>query len=711
MTPVRCAAVVADAQDAQPPSHESGAGSKSRKFWSRTGWRSVELLTLVALAVAQPLLSLFGSNATYLAAHELIGTDLVWFALAIVAVPTLILVGIDAVAELVSPRAAPYVHAILLGFLVGLLIGPPLNRMLGIAGVASVLVLVLLMVGAAVLFARTDVPRRIVRYGAFAPVVVLLLFLVASPASQLLNDSVAVSQLTSTPKDAPVVWVVFDQFPLSFLVDDQGQILEERYPNFARLAEVSTWYPNTSSIATETSFSVPASLSGRYPTGALPVASEYPENLFTLLAPSHEIQADEYVTQLCPDSVCSAGERSSGRQWLWSDTRAVFVRSVLAPDVADRFVPRVDDRWSGFGNEAPVVDSAAGDAITAEDIQNTRLNKDDDRVRFQTFLDGFESDELPTVHYIHMFQPHEPLRFLPTGQQIDTPRSFVSVDGRWPDNQLMMDQRLQRYVLQALNVDRQVGLMLDRLEETQLLDDAVIVVMSDHGVSFRPDTLNRKFADDTIDDLLPVPLFIKRPGQSDGEVDRRLAQQTDILPTVLDMLGVDTRTIEFDGVSLVGPDDPERVPVIFNSGRTAPLDTAPDVLRSPTIAWISSLLTDETDPYAFGPDARLSGQDAAPLINGNSDISVTLPTKRRFDDVEPESPYLPANIFGTLSGTSEPTRIAVAVNGVIAGEGSSFYNDGWQVTVVVDPSSFVAGKNDVQMFAVEPDGLASITIE
>lgn len=693
--------------------HDTNART-ARRFLGRMGWRSLEILVLVSFAVAQPLFSLFGENATYLAAHGLIGADLVWFALTIVFVPTLVLVGVEALTELVDPRVASYLHTGVVGILLGLLVGPPVNRLLGIDGALSVVVLVALMVGGALLVARFEVVTRLIRYGAFAPALVLTLFLALSPASRLLDDGVAVSELTSTPADAPIVWVTFDQFPLSFLVDERGEIIEDRYPNFARLAEMSTWYPTTSSIAVATTDSVPASLSGIEPTGGLPVASEYPNNLFTLFGDTHEVLADEYVTQLCPDSVCRGAQRASGRDTVWSDTSAVFVRTVLAPDVADRFVPRVDDRWHNFGSEHDSADLVvASEAQNRGDIKVNRAAEDDDRVRFQDFLDGFAADELPTVHYIHLFQPHEPLRFLPTGQRIDPAPSFtVDDDGRWPDNQLMLDQRVQQYVLQAMHADREVGRLLDRLEETELLDDALVVVTSDHGVSTWPGTVNRVYAEDTADDLLPVPLFIKRPGQQTAEVDPRLAQQVDILPTVLDLVGVDDESRpDFDGVSLAGPSDPDRPARLLGPDGMMVLERQPDVLQSPTMAWIASLMAEAENPYAFGPDAALFGQTAAPLVIEDSDLSISLGMTEQYLDVDPAAAFVPANVYGTLAGAERPTRLAVAVNGTIAGLGSSFFNDGWQVTIIVDPSFLSDGDNELQVFEVDAEGLRPIPMD
>ena len=138
------------------------------------------------------------------------------------------------------------------------------------------------------------------------------------------------------------------------------------------------------------------------------------------------------------------------------------------------------------------------------------------------------------------------------------------------------------------------------------------------------------------------------------------------------------------------------------------LERQPDVLQSPTMAWIASLMADAGNPYAFGPDAALYGQKAAPLVVGDSELSISLDMAEQYADVDPTGAFVPANVYGTLSGAERPTRLAVAVNGTIAGLGSSFFNDGWQVTIIVDPSFLSAGDNDLQVFAVDPEGLRPI---
>src|SRR3954467_11595640 len=51
-------------------------------------------------------------------------------------------------------------------------------------------------------------------------------------------------QAHSAEQRPAVVFVVFDEFPADDLLRPDGSIDAERFPNFARLASISTWFPN-----------------------------------------------------------------------------------------------------------------------------------------------------------------------------------------------------------------------------------------------------------------------------------------------------------------------------------------------------------------------------------------------------------------------------------------------------------------------------------
>src|SRR3954471_3474587 len=72
-------------------------------------------------------------------------------------------------------------------------------------------------------------------------------------------------QAHSAERRPPVVFVVFDEFPADDLLRPDGSIDAERFPNFARLASISTWFPNATTGYAPPSAAVPSILDGRLP--------------------------------------------------------------------------------------------------------------------------------------------------------------------------------------------------------------------------------------------------------------------------------------------------------------------------------------------------------------------------------------------------------------------------------------------------------------
>ena len=66
-------------------------------------------------------------------------------------------------------------------------------------------------------------------------------------------------------------------------------------------------------------------------------------------------------------------------------------------------------------------------------------------------------------------------------------------------------------------MDHQIGLLLARLRRTGLFDQALLVVTADHGYAFEVGVKDRRLVTDrNVDEIAPVPMFVKAPGQTDG---------------------------------------------------------------------------------------------------------------------------------------------------------------------------------------------------
>ena len=82
---------------------------------------------------------------------------------------------------------------------------------------------------------------------------------------------------------------------------------------------------------------------------------------------------------------------------------------------------------------------------------------------------------------------------------------------------------------------------------------SLLVVVADHGYAYDIGVPSRRFVSDSnVDEVGPVPLFIKAPGQMRGRVDDSMVRNIDVVPTIGDMLG---RSIWWphDGDSVFSP--------------------------------------------------------------------------------------------------------------------------------------------------------------
>jgi arylsulfatase A-like enzyme len=86
--------------------------------------------------------------------------------------------------------------------------------------------------------------------------------------------------------------------------------------------------------------------------------------------------------------------------------------------------------------------------------------------------------------------------------------------------------------------DEHVGRILAELERRELLDTSIIVLTSDHGTAFFEHGL-KAHRNSLFDELIRIPLIIRYPAQiAAGQRHKPQVRMLDLLPTVLDMLGM-----------------------------------------------------------------------------------------------------------------------------------------------------------------------------
>ena len=708
--------VSARASRARPPLREMVVGS-------------AVLVGVAGLAITQPVLDLFGHNPEFFVAGRYGPRQVVLFGVLVAVVPGLVAVAGSTLASLAHPRLGAVVRAAALaGF--AFLFGLVLVDHAGVHGAWLALPAAAAIAGLVVWLERTrPTVRTLLSYLAIGNVAFLAMFLFASPAAEIVAGGSAGedASVTVPPLRGPVVFVILDEFPVTTIMRPDGTINDARYPNLARLADASTWFRNASSVSPMTSVAVPSMLTGVSPDGGeLPSHIDHPRNLLTVFGHRYPANLYESVTDMCPPSMCEPGPRGSLRTAL-RDGSIVYGHQVLPGGLADD-LPSIGHSWGSFGDVLGSGEPAAtagaagtagsGPATSAEAPGAESVVGEDGYARWHS-LDEFDRSALgqldimrqwfgiidaePSVNLAHMALPHYPWTLTPWGTRLTQFPNALSDDPESSDVDETGRLRYQLHALQVGAADAAIGEMIDHLQGVGAWDDALVVVSSDHGYSLTPPDFGRTLTDRNAEELLRMPLFIKAPGQTAGEVRDDPALTVDILPSVMDLLGVEADW-SFDGHSLYDGSAPTH-PAKVDAGVQPALDVA--------ARHAAETGGDDWDGLAaVGVGRDLVGRPVADLPTGepseltwapdDEDLFGSLPT----DDGR--VPHLIAAMVTAPDG-GRPPEIVVAVNGTIAGVvGTQVPGDeGWRAFGVMAPY-FRDGANTVEAFEVETTGLGPV---
>ena len=670
---------------------------------ARRGWLvPVQIAGLFSLAVTYPLLEVLGRSPEFFVAQRLERVDLAVFVLLVAG----ILPALALATAWVAGRASPLLLSVAAGVVRPLLAGAVVLqaiRHLPLPGLA--LVFIALAAGVAVELGCRFVSPVNLFVALLSPALVVApaLFCFRSPASRLLaRPGHAFFLDNGNPVRVPVVFVVFDQLPLTSLLDANGEIDAAAFPNFAALARTSTWFRETNSVSDRTQFALPAILTGCYPRpDKVPTASAHPANLFTGLGPAYRLHVQEPLTRLCPSWLCPDETPLAGRlEAAAADASLVYLHRLLPPDLASG-LPDVTRDWRGFWRRSVQVRWAQ--------------NRGADRRPYDWIAAIDRPPGRPTLHFLHVLLPHEPFTYLPTGQRYPVRRGLPVLRGdeEWIDDEWVVTQQYQRHLLQVGTADTFLGLLIDRLEEVGLFDPALIVVTSDHGASFRAGKHFKQPDGDNFMDVMSVPFFLKLPGQRRPRVSDRPTETVDILPTLTDALGVENRGQPEGWSALDESREPRRDTRIYYDGATAAFHTTTSVLAAATLesarrkiglfgpgpAWHRK--------GALGPELAGRRVTDFPVVDAPS-IGIWFDQPELFADVDPASSIVPALIGGDVRGRSPIVgeTLAVAVNGairattrVVIGQARNPRRGRW--SAIVPPEGFRRGPNEVALYQVE----------
>ncbi len=689
----------------------------------------LHVFVLSSFAIAQPIYDLLGRHPTYFVAHGSKPVDVVALVLVLSLAPPAILAGCLLLARTLGATFYAAFFSMLQIVLVAAIALPEAGTWPG-PGIGT-----LVAVGLGLLFALAYFKLRAVRLfltlASPAILVFPIVFIFATPISKvaLARPPSSPTGAFTLPPESHVVFLVFDMLPVTALMDEHQNLDAKRYPGFARLQDRSVWYRRARTVSHATSHAVPALLTGLYPReGAFGLLEDYPRNLFTLFGAGGDIHAFEPATRLCPETLCGEA-RSRPLQArltsLFRDTTLVALH-LLLPDPLTGRLPPIDAQWGSFGSAA-VGDTAEPAEPESEGDRRKRVKKEmfrlavrftaKDRLSdFETFLEGLGRPAGRNLSFLHLDVPHGPFRYLASGKTyIPAGREYRRLNltatlgmgparpGRntWGPDAYLVDLAYQRLTHQIMLADRLVNRLLDRLEALGALERSLLVVTADHGQTFEPRRFRRSMVDA---DTVHVPLFIKFPGRHPGVVDDRAVENVDVLPTIVEALGlqIDWR---FDGYSLqagsgdeaaVGSRKPRRLKRGLLTCLRRKLERV--AAGSPVIPGLG--------PHRQLVDRRVT--DVLTAARAGGELArvdrVSLDQAPLLADVDPGSDFVPAYLTGSIESVDErsPLDLAIAVNGVIRATLTTYRDprSDERFAALVPESSFVAGENTWAVYRV-----------
>lgn len=647
----------------------------------------LHLGTLNAFAVVQPVFDRMISNPQYLRLEGYSGiaiTSVV--SIFLLAIPIFATASVGILRMLRLPTVATAVFASIGTLLVALLINIAFRWIqwwfdLRSAGVPDLLLAAMslpLGIGCAWMYRRFKWPGQILNLAAIG-IILFPLNLLSTPAMRAELLGIQVKKLTDlrAGNPVPIVMIAFDGLCSMALLNERHEIDAVRYPSFARLANQSTFYRNATAVHSRTSHALPAILTGQLPRphAVSAVESEYPENLFRLIhdTAQYDMTVFEPVTFLCPTELRQLDQTTSftGQVTRLTDMLLRVYVATTAPaevDFCQQLIPKV---WFGFMSDDSGQHRPAKGLVT----YNWDARHDTQVAHFTRTL---QPTAKPGFHFLHVVIPHDPWSYMPSGKSYmmhggiaePTPGTQPSGSAQWVADELFVNLGWQRYLLQLQFADRCLGKILEQLEVTGEFNGSLVVVVADHGMAFVAGQDRRTPANETLADLMSVPIFIKTPQQSAGHTTDRSVETIDVLPTIADIIRMPlpgvvdgaslvdesvserprkTMHFDYDQVTMVNPEFPQRFKyvdrmlAVFGSGSNADrmwkLNTIPELVG-----------------------IELAASDIGSASRWTCNLS------RGGDQIDPEHPnFVPCYFSGNLAGPqlTHPVQIAIALNGRI----------------------------------------------
>lgn len=663
-------------------------------------------LALTTMAIAQPVLDLYGKNPTVFSASKMSTLETALFVIAVLLVPAVLATALDRATRWFGPKVNESMRLWLIaGF--SFLLGLAVARWLNVDGnIGSVLFGVVFGVAIPRFYDTKKTVREWSRWLAIVSVAVLANALLQLQPVLFASDGPS-SDAVIGDKDVSVFQIIFDEFPLYALLDEEGNVNADRFPGFAALVKESTWFRNAVAESNFTHQAVPALMASAIPKqSGGPFLAQYPQNIFTLFAGKTTVGGIEPVTSLCPKTVCppsGADDTStlsaSRLKSFFRDASYVYAHRVMPP-VVRRRVPSIEGQWGGFG---AVADKFREQFDVGALAQLESL---------ETGVEAFVNDPSPRVQVTHVLLPHAPWRITPDLRVAPLSKAISTSN---PESEDGVRDTYQTFLYQLTAVDNALSNAVADLKQAGRWDNTLFIVSADHGISFLP-TLPQRHSDftdmDQSNDIYRVPLLMKFPKQTTSTISDCPVTNLDVLPTIVDVTKT-TSSWKWSGTSLAGecPSRKERR-VVSATGETAVFDGGFEEARDRSNHY-NTVVTrrgDARNIAAVGASASLIGQPLTASVQNSAVMSWTLQQKKMFSSVsDTRGSRIPSLVTGAIT-LGQPLDLGaegiLVVNGIAAGVVGelSGARDTVEFTAILDYSLLGDGSHSVELFVRDVDG-------
>ncbi len=663
-------------------------------------------LALTTMAIAQPVLDLYGKNPTVFSASKMSTLETALFVGAVLLVPALLATALDRATRWFGPKVNESMRLWLIAGL-SFLLGLAVARWLNVDGnVGSVLFGVVFGVAIPRFYDTRKTVREWSRWLAIVSVAVLANAVLQLQPVLFASDGPS-SDAVIGNKDVSVFQIIFDEFPLYALLDEEGNINADRFPGFASLVKESTWFRNAVAESNFTHQAVPALMASAIPEqSGGPFLAQYPQNIFTLFAGKTTVGGIEPVTSLCPKTVCppsSADDTStlsaSRLKSFFRDASYVYAHRVMPP-VVRRRVPSIEGQWGGFG------------AVANKFREQFDVGALAQLESLETGVEAFVNDPSPRVQVTHVLLPHAPWRITPDLRVAPLSKAISTSN---PESEDGVRDTYQTFLYQLTAVDKALSNAVADLKQAGRWDNTLFIVSADHGISFLP-TLPQRHSDftdmDQSNDIYRVPLLMKFPKQAASTISDCPVTNLDVLPTIVDVTKT-TSSWKWSGTSLAGecPSRKERR-VVSATGETAVFDGGFEEARDRSNHY-NTVVTrrgDARNIAAVGASASLIGQPLTASVQNSAVMSWTLQQKKMFSSVsDTRGSRVPSLVTGAIT-LGQPLDMGaegiLVVDGIAAGVVGelSGARDAVEFTAILDYSLLGDGSHSVQLFVRDVDG-------